>query len=105
MLAHQISYAGVEDVLLQQMARAGHEPPAALSDPPPLHPGLELYLAAFWELDAGRQAGFAAMQGLAFVEIDAYARGLGLTGRGRERFLTFVRRLDVESRRLRDKKG
>lgn len=76
------------------MERSGDEIPERFLNKPVLHPGLQFYLDAFYDLTFDRPTGFEEGY-IPLTSILAYCEFYGLNAEETEDLIYFVRQLDI----------
>ena len=79
--------------IIRQIARSGQPIPEHLTKSPVLWGGLDLYLQAFLDLNADRQAGMTIMP-IPWTSIFAYAKAYGLSAEQTEDLIYHIRYMD-----------
>lgn len=85
--------ADKEASIIKQARQNGKPLPARIANAPELLPGLQLYLQAFFDLDAERSHGFSLSQ-IPWSKIKEYSKDLELDEEQTDDMLFFIRKMD-----------
>jgi hypothetical protein len=92
-LFYLLNLAPIEQNIAKQAMRAGEEMPERIANAPELQSGLQLYLQAFFDLDAERTHALA-LTPIPWTSINAYSIAYGLEEEQTEDLLYLIRKMD-----------
>ncbi|QDP56587.1 MAG: hypothetical protein GOVbin2380_22 [Prokaryotic dsDNA virus sp.] len=102
---HVLELGAIEQNIAKQAMRAGEQMPERIANAPELKPGLQLYLQAFFDLDAERTHALS-LTPIPWTSIKAYAEFYALDLEQTEDLLFLIRRMDnAHLQRLAKKNG
>jgi hypothetical protein len=93
-MEYYLDYAGVETAVLRDCKLSKRPLPDWLNNKPKLIIGGEIYLQAFWDLDADRQTGFSRGR-IPWTSVAAYSRFHNFNEEQTARLLSLIPKLDA----------